>query len=217
MVKKLTIRLVKDPNSYLMAENKSAAEKRRILSAAARLFREKSYLNTSVDELAGELKINKAMIYYYFKSKGFLLYEIMSSSIDERTAEAQRVGSSERTPLEKLKMLIDIIMKSHTDPLSLTGVAQFELKNLPRNLMRSYITKRDKFEQIFRDVLQEGISTGHFRKEVNVKMSVRFIFGILNSLTAWYKKSGPSSPEEITGEVLNFIAYSICYEHSRRF
>src|SRR4030067_263963 len=105
-----------------MAKNKSAAEKRRILSAAGRLFRGKSYLNTSVDELAGELKINKAMIYYYFKSKGFLLYEIMSSSIDERIAEAQQILSSEKMPLEKLRILVEIIMKSHTDPLSLTGV-----------------------------------------------------------------------------------------------
>ena len=111
-----------------MAENKSAAEKRRILSGAARLFRVKSYLNTSVDEIASHLKINKAMIYYYFKSKGFLLYEIMSSSIDERTAEARLVLSSKKMPLEKLRTLIEIIMKSHTDPFSLTGVAQFELK-----------------------------------------------------------------------------------------
>ncbi len=198
-----------------MAENKSAAEKRRILSVAAKLFREKSYLNTSVDKIASHLKINKAMIYYYFKSKGFLLYEIMSSSIDERAAEAQRVVTSERTPLEKIKMLIDIIMKSQTDPFSLAGVAQFELKNLPRNRMRSYIAKRDKFEQIFRDVLQEGVKKGVFRKEMNVKMSVRFIFGILNSLATWYRESGPLSPEEMTKEVLDFIAYSICYDHCK--
>jgi AcrR family transcriptional regulator len=199
-----------------MADNKNTAEKRRILSVAARLFRERSYLNTSVDEIAAHLKINKAMIYYYFKSKGFLLYAIMSSSIDERTAEARLVLSLEKKPLEKMKILIDLIVKSHTDPFSLAGVAQFELKNLPRNLMRSYISKRDKFEQIFRDVLQEGIEKGHFRKEINVKMSVRFIFGILNSLSVWYRESGPLSPEEITGEVLDFIAYSICHKHSRR-
>jgi len=183
---------------------------------AARLFRERSYLNTSVDEIAANLKINKAMIYYYFKSKGSLLYEIMSSSIDERTAEAQLVLSSEKKPLEKMKMLVDLIVKSYIDPFSLAGVGQFEMKNLPRNVIRSYISKRDRFEQIFRDVLQEGIEKGHFRKGINVKMSVRFIFGILNSLSVWYKESGPLTPEEITEEVLDFIAYSICYDRYRR-
>jgi AcrR family transcriptional regulator len=199
-----------------MAENKSAAEKRRILSGAARLFREKSYMNTSVDEIASQLKINKAMIYYYFRSKGALLYEIMSSSIDERAAEAERVVCSERTPIEKMKMLIDVIIESQTDPFSLAGVAPFELKNLPRNLMKSYIAKRDNFEQIFCDVLQEGIKKKFFRKGMNVKMSVRFIFGILNSLATWYRKSGPLSPEEITKEVLEFITHSISSNHSGR-
>ena len=81
--------------------------------------------------------------------------------------------------------------------------------------MRSYISKRDKFEQIFRDILQEGIKGEDFRKEMNVNMTVRFILGILNSLSVWYRESGPLSPEEITEEVLDFIAYSICYDHCR--
>ena len=64
--------------------NKSRAEKqkRKILVTAAKLFHKKGYSNTSVDEIADRLKINKATIYYYFEDKSHILFHVMCSALE---------------------------------------------------------------------------------------------------------------------------------------
>ncbi|NLM83397.1 MAG: helix-turn-helix transcriptional regulator, partial [Clostridiales bacterium] len=47
--------------------------KERIVGAAVRLFSRKGYDATRVSDIAGAAKVNKALIYYYFKSKEDIL------------------------------------------------------------------------------------------------------------------------------------------------
>lgn len=57
--------------------------KDRIMESAIKLFSTKGFDATSVDEIAKDANINKAMIYYYFSSKDGLLVSIIRRSIDE--------------------------------------------------------------------------------------------------------------------------------------
>lgn len=57
--------------------------KDRIMESAIKLFSTKGFDATSVDEIAKDSNINKAMIYYYFSSKDGLLVSIIRKSIDE--------------------------------------------------------------------------------------------------------------------------------------
>jgi AcrR family transcriptional regulator len=188
-------------------ENLSEQQKR-ILSVSAKLFRNKGFSNTSVDEIAFHLGMNKAMLYYYFKSKGFLLYAILVSSIDERIKEAELLITDGTAP-EKMRKLISRIIEMHTGPVSLGGSAQFELRNLPPSLRKSYIAKRDKYEQIVRSILREGVETGYFRKEIDPCMTSRLILGVLNSMAAWYREDGFFSTEEVIDRVWEFIRHAI--------
>lgn len=190
-------------------KNKKIGGKEKILIAAAKLFRERSFLNTSVDSIASSLKINKAMIYYYFPSKRELLYEIMSSSLDERIRDTELIMTSNAEPIDKLKLIIGHHIEASTNSdSSVSGVALFELKNLPRNLRKSYVAKRDKYEEIFRNILAEGISKCQFKKG-DISMKGRFILGLINSVATWYKEEGRLSRKRITEEVWKFLLPSI--------
>jgi AcrR family transcriptional regulator len=56
-----------------------AKQHQKILSAAGHLFWKKGYLGTSIDDIAKAANVNKAAVYYYFKDKSFLLYEVIST------------------------------------------------------------------------------------------------------------------------------------------
>ncbi|MBN2545579.1 MAG: TetR/AcrR family transcriptional regulator [Spirochaetes bacterium] len=62
-------------NGYITKEN--------ILKISEKLFSEKGYDGTSVDEIANLCKINKATVYYHFKSKEQILNSVMHSILDE--------------------------------------------------------------------------------------------------------------------------------------
>lgn len=68
--------------------------KTRILNVAAKLFAEKGFDGARVDEIARKAKVNKALIYYYFKNKeeirealfeGFIhdVMELVDESLDD--------------------------------------------------------------------------------------------------------------------------------------
>ena len=55
---------------------KKSDAKTRILQVAERVFAEKGFDAARVDEIAKEAYVNKALIYYYFKSKRSILEEL---------------------------------------------------------------------------------------------------------------------------------------------
>lgn len=77
----------------------------RIKSVALRLFAQKGYLNTTLEEIAGAVGITKGGIYYYFRSKERLLLDILDDiearSIDETSSA---MGSSSGTALARLRV-----------------------------------------------------------------------------------------------------------------
>jgi len=76
--------------------------KNRILEASIKLFAEKGFDATSVDEIARNAEINKAMIYYYFSSKEELLSSIIRKSINEFTSIIEDINLSNFKDLEEI-------------------------------------------------------------------------------------------------------------------
>ncbi|MBN1636932.1 MAG: TetR/AcrR family transcriptional regulator [Deltaproteobacteria bacterium] len=61
------------------------ATRNRILDAAEDLFAAKGFDATTVQEISNAARINKAMIYYYFKDKEGLLYAVVERTISHIT------------------------------------------------------------------------------------------------------------------------------------
>jgi AcrR family transcriptional regulator len=79
--------------------------KERILKASTKLFAEKGFDGVSIDELAGEAKINKSMIYYYFSSKEGLLTSLLNKQLNDFEALLEKTWAKKpkniRTLIEK--------------------------------------------------------------------------------------------------------------------
>lgn len=67
-------------------DNRRTDTRDRILSAALRLFADQGYANTSLREIADELGVTKAALYFHFKTKEDILNGILLGHIDALTA-----------------------------------------------------------------------------------------------------------------------------------
>lgn len=121
-----------------MAGTKGSNTKDRILQISERLFSEKGYDGTSVEEISRLCNINKATVYYHFKSKEEILDSLMHSilreakkmvdaSIDDMHGNPQK--NSLRMYIERLldfmagkKQLVSIIIME-----SLKGSNKYDL------------------------------------------------------------------------------------------
>lgn len=76
--------------------------KTRIIESATKLFSLRGFDATSVDEIARDAGVNKAMIYYYFSSKEGLLNSIIRKSVNDFSKLIDEVDISKYETLEDL-------------------------------------------------------------------------------------------------------------------
>jgi TetR/AcrR family transcriptional regulator len=103
---------------------KADRTKTKILKAAEEVFSDKGYEGGGVDEIAARGKINKALIYYYFKSKENLLVEIM------------KINFHSDDHLKEVERFYEMILKVDCEGIKRYTEEQFKQWDVKRNLLR---------------------------------------------------------------------------------
>jgi len=186
---------------------RSLKQREKLLSIAGNLFWEKGYLGTSIDDIAKGAKVNKALIYYYFKNKAYILFEIATKYTEELIEQSLPIVKSNMKPGEKLKSFLFNHILFVFKNLELPGGGR-ERRCLPPKLLKIYIGLRDRYEGMFREILEEGVSQGEFRC-TDIRLTSLFILGFLNNITFWYKPGGRLRPEELAREAYVFISKTL--------
>ena len=189
---------------------RQGVQERKILTVAARLFWENGYQGTSIDEIARKTGMNKATIYYYFKNKVALLYEIISAPLEEMIEIAEKTFESDLGPTEKLKSLIRGHIEYQLNHLGFVGIGHIERKNLPKGFLRKYLERRDKYESFFRQVINAGIEADRFAS-ADVKLGSLFTLGFVTSITQWYDPKGRFSVDEIASEACKYVLNALAF------
>ena len=74
----------------------------RLLAAAALEFAERGFAGARVDRIARRARVNKAMIYYYFKSKQTLYRTLLRRTFSLAADRMQAIAESSAAPPDKL-------------------------------------------------------------------------------------------------------------------
>jgi AcrR family transcriptional regulator len=107
----------------------AAGSRERLFAAAAAEFATHGFAGASVDRIAADAGVNKAMIYYHFKSKAALYGEILRDMFAAVAARARAVADSELTPDEKIRTFIEAIAlaadaRPHFPPIWFREIAE---------------------------------------------------------------------------------------------
>jgi len=196
-----------DRGENLLAEAFSYLNKRdEIVQVAAKLFRRLGYVETSMKDIADKVGILKGSLYYHFSSKEELLNEVVNKGIDRLVVIARQIYEKyKQSPRERLKHLIEIHLLHLTKNNESLVIASNQIDKLTPEHRENYIVKRDLYEKMLRETLEEGIRVGEF-PPVDVKLTVLAILGMCNWLIQWYRHDGPYSAEYIA----DYLSALIC-------
>src|SRR5215831_18866879 len=78
-----------------------------IVTTSAHLIQEKGFHGTTLEEVAEELEVTKAALYYYVKDKEDLLFRIHRHTLELALASVEAIMQSEQPPADKVSALID--------------------------------------------------------------------------------------------------------------
>ncbi|OAT87090.1 TetR/AcrR family transcriptional regulator [Desulfotomaculum copahuensis] len=95
--------------------SKEQSNKDKILAAAGDLFSQKGINNTSIGDLAEALGISKGTIYYYYKSKDDIIYDIVDRNFQQLTgALIERLHQLDRgiPPAEVVRLTLEAVVSA---------------------------------------------------------------------------------------------------------
>ncbi|MEI6467168.1 MAG: TetR/AcrR family transcriptional regulator [Verrucomicrobiota bacterium] len=165
-----------------MASTRSTARnpdrtRRRILQAAISLFAKQGFHAVSVDQIVGQAKVNKRMVYHYFGSKD-ALFEAALSEVYTRI-EAIEFDAIERgrKPREQLSRLLESYFEFLDKEPEFTRLLQWENLEKGRHLTKeNHLLTKNPFLNRFRAIVQAGVDSGEFRPDLDVThLMIHFI------------------------------------------
>ncbi len=167
-----------------------------ILEAAARIFSEKGFDATSMQDIAQAVHLQKASLYHHFSSKQEILVGILDQALDLINNRLEIVLSQPSSADEKLREAMISYVQTIAENQNLAGVLLLELRSLDPELKARHAPRREKFEHLWRDLIVEGHQQGVFI-DIDPSLTGRAILGVMNWTVTWYRQEGPRSATDI--------------------
>jgi len=184
-----------------------------LLETATLLFKEKGYHNTSMQDLADALGMQKGSLYYYIDSKEELLRELLEQATSILGAQIDEIYAAELSPTEKLRRALENHGRVIMDHLNLVTVYLQEYRSLSPERLTEALATRKHYEQRLMQILEDGIASGEFRP-VDVKMTVFGFLGMLNWTHQWFNPDGTLSSTQIAAMLADLALQAITTHHS---
>jgi TetR/AcrR family transcriptional regulator len=141
----------------------SVDSRRRIFQAAASEFAARGYAGANVDRIARAARLNKAMIYYHFKSKAALYREILRDMFTAVGTRVADVAAASCPPEDKVRAFVEAIAaeaqaRPHFPPIWLREIAEGgeHIDTVTLNNVRAVLATLGR-------IIEEGCRAGRFK------------------------------------------------------
>ncbi|GKX35673.1 MAG: TetR family transcriptional regulator [Rhizobiaceae bacterium MnEN-MB40S] len=199
---------------------KSAKSQKRVLDAAAKMFRDYGYAGTTMRAIADEADLKAGSIYYHYKSKDELITAVLDIGINA-------VISSVEDALQALpetatgRDRIETAVRAHLSAIIKIGDYTLATRRVfgqvPEAIRLKNTKLRDTYGAIWQKILTDAHARGEFKTDANLTLARLFILGALNWTVEWYKPGGRTIDDvarDFTAVVIDGIANPYGVIHS---
>ncbi|MGH9245428.1 MAG: TetR/AcrR family transcriptional regulator [Acidimicrobiales bacterium] len=176
-----------------------------VISAAARLFQEKGYEATSIQDIADELGILKGSLYYYIDTKEDLLFAIIQEVHETALESLEASRAAEGNALAKIRAFVFNQVRHIASHVERAGVFFQDFRSLSAERKKVIIDERDIYEQFLRSLLERGQRDGVICADLDPKFASLAILGTFNWMYQWYRPTGDRTPDEIAAIFADFL------------
>lgn len=167
-----------------------------IALAAVKLFEQKGYHATSVQDIADEVGLQKGSLYHYIHSKEDLLLQIAHQAITEFNQRLEHILTTNVPAREKLVQAVENHLTVSVSNLQTTTVLLREAFSLGEHQHQVIQELTDKYVDLWTQILEEGNASGEFGVQ-NPKIAALAILGSCNWVYRWYKPDGRMTARQV--------------------
>lgn len=182
--------------------------KDQIFVAAAQVFADKGYERASLQEVADRLGVTKPALYYYYRSKESLLFEIMSFVMDRVLADVREVSEGGRCPLEKLRELIRRYVRFFATHPHEHTIMSTQADSLGPERNGVILARQREYLQLVRGIVRELLAE-HPDAGLDETAVAFALLGSMNWLYKWYDPSGRLGPDDLADDFLQLFTFGL--------
>lgn len=182
--------------SFNNADPKQIKRINAIAKVSAKLFADRGYLETSMDDIAAAAKVTKGGIYHYFGSKTDILYFICSTYVDLDLENLEQSLSTIGTDAERIRFIIFRHIRHYTTHVFAAKTLLNEAYNLPVRYFKEVKAREKQYFGIVAGVLSQYPNV-RGRKDIVTALTFA-LFGMMNWIYSWYNPRGSIKPEELS-------------------
>jgi AcrR family transcriptional regulator len=172
-----------------------AYKRERILEEAVKLFYERGFTGTTLDDIAAELGVTKPFIYTHFRGKVELLAALCKPTIELALAAVPNAAARAGTPSERLRIAITDFTKVVLQRQPNIAIYFREEKHLSPEALAEINVLRREFDHLLSDLLLEGTATGEFEIQDH-SLAALALGGMISWAYTWYRPGGRLTLEE---------------------
>lgn len=178
------------------------------MAAASAVFQRIGYAQTTLEDVAAEVGINRATLYYYVGTKEELLIALLYRPIHQMTANIKAIARLDIEPESKLRQaLVQYTTDMAETPQLMIFLAQNHRQFLSGPQAEDIAANADDYGRALVQIIQEGIDAGVFRSDIPASMSMLAILGMFNWIHRWYQPGGRLTLADV-GETFAELALS---------
>jgi len=181
-----------------MTRETTLDSRQEILRTAARLFQQRGYHATSMNDVASALKLSKGGLYHHFQSKDEILFNLMDHAMDitqERVINGVRDIAD---PEERLRMLIrrhiEVVLSVRDREIT---VMLHENHPLPPSLRRRINARKKDYVHFVESLIAEVQRARQSRGSVSPRAAAFALLGMINWIYQWYRPEGTLQQEHL--------------------
>ncbi len=162
-----------------------------ILRTAARLFQQRGYDATSMNDVAGALKLSKGGLYHHFQGKDEILFEIMNHAMEITEERVLAPVRAIQDPVERLRSLIrrhiEVVLSPRDREIT---VMLHENHPLPPGLRKRINQRKKEYVHFVENLIEEVQQARHAKSTVSPRAAAFALLGMINWIYQWYKPEG---------------------------
>ncbi len=170
-----------------------------LLQTAVKLFNERGYDGTSMEDLSRKLGITKSAIYHHVPSKEELLRLATSRALDGLFEVARQAGETPGPAIVRLERLVRGSVAVLADRLPFVTLLLRVHGNTKTE--RDALARRREFDRFAADLVKQAAAEGDVRPDIDPDITARLLFGLVNSLIEWYRPRRGTDAGELADAV----------------
>ena len=178
-----------------MARETPTDSRQEILRTAARLFQQRGYDATSMNDVAAALKLSKGGLYHHFQSKDEILFEIMNHAMEITQelviAPVRRITGPEERLRALIRLHIEVVLSPRDREIT---VMLHENHPLPPTLRKRINARKKEYIHFVEGLITDVQANAHRSRPAKYAVSPRAaafaLLGMINWIYQWYKPEG---------------------------